>query len=142
MKSQLTSIQNNVYKILEDIQMPPNPAVIFDIDSTLIDVWGNSLPQIVSLYHHVLNKGIKAVIITARADTGEAVDYTIKQLKSHGIDRYHSIYFRPKDKRDPVKYKKEARKSLINEGINTVMSIGDEQWDIGEYGGIGVLIPK
>ena len=41
---------------------------------------------------------------------------------------------------DVKKYKKYARKNVVETGYKPLFSIGDMEWDIGEYGGFGIHI--
>ena len=67
---------------------------------------------------------------------------TQNQLGSIGIVGYKSMYFRsPAKENNPWKYKEIARKSVLDRGFNIIMSVGDQPWDIGNYGGIGVKVP-
>jgi len=47
---------------------------------------------------------------------------------------------RPEYMNDIKEYKKQARKQIIDYGYTPLMSIGDMYWDIGEYGGIGIIV--
>jgi predicted secreted acid phosphatase len=38
-------------------------------------------------------------------------------------------------------YKESCRESITNKGYKIVLSIGDTQWDVGKYGGYGILLP-
>ena len=43
------------------------------------------------------------------------------------------------DNFNQYQYKLEARKRIPD---NVIMSIGDKPWDIGQYGGYGILVRK
>ena len=40
----------------------------------------------------------------------------------------------------PQTFKREARKEMVDQGLTPVMSFGDNYWDYGEHGGVGVHI--
>ena len=39
-------------------------------------------------------------------------------------------------------FKTLSRKDIMEDGYNTIMSIGDSEWDGGKYGGIFYLLPR
>jgi hypothetical protein len=41
---------------------------------------------------------------------------------------------------DIKEFKKMARKGILDKGYTPLMSIGDMYWDVGEYGGIGIIV--
>lgn len=63
----------------------PNDAAMFDIDDTLIFTNGSPNVPIIQLLHRMKALGYKIIIITARPGFGIAVQWTMKQLASHGI---------------------------------------------------------
>lgn len=124
--------------ILENIEFHPNQAVVFDIDDTLIHSKnGQPITNICNLYHQCRQKGYNMYIITARAGTPYGIRYTMQQLQQHGIVGYKKLFFRPPLNMNVPLYKKNARKSIPE---TVVMSVGDQPWDIGEYGGIGLIV--
>ena len=126
--------------VLRQIPFNPQQAIVFDIDDTIIDSQtGLIMPKTASLFRYCVDRGYHVYIITARARTYNAVLYTINQLKSMGLTGYRLIAFRPPDDWDIPAYKLNARKSIPQQ---VVMSVGDQQWDIGEYGGIGIIVRK
>ena len=126
--------------ILEQIPFHPHQAVVFDIDDTLVDAdTGRIMPKTFSLYQYCLARGYHVYIITARARTYDAVLYTVNQLKSLGINGYKLIAFRQPDDWDIPTYKLNARRAIPQQ---VVMSVGDQDWDVGRYGGVGVIVRK
>lgn len=115
-----------------------NLAVVFDIDGTLLNEDTPIVP-IIEFYNYCKELGYHIFIITARDSYGIAE--TSKQLLDMGITDYVSIYFRLPTYWDMNKYKESCRESIMNKGYKTVLSIGDTDWDIGTYGGYGVLLP-
>lgn len=118
-----------------------NHAVIFDIDDTILNPETNTLIQpIFELYNYALENNIYTIFITARDGYEMNQKFTIEQLNSHGIKGYDLLYFRPPNMTDVKKYKKYARKNVVETGYKPLFSIGDMEWDIGEYGGFGIHI--
>jgi len=126
--------------ILEQIPFNHNQAVVFDIDDTLINSdTGELMSKVFALYQYCIMKGYYVYIITARASTPDAVQFTLRQLRSLGIGGFKSIAFRPPDYWDIPKFKMDARRSIPQ---RVVMSVGDQHWDVGQYGGIGVIVRR
>ena len=114
--------------------------VVFDIDDTLIDTKeGSIIYPIYNLYKYAQMKGISTILITARSGLANNIDLTVSQLSYNKIS-YDLIYFRPEYMTDVEKYKLFARKHLYESGYTCIFSIGDMYWDVGEYGGIPILI--
>lgn len=127
--------------VLDRLAFPKNSAVIFDIDDTLIaEPNGRRIEPVCKFYNSVLQRGIKTVLITARPAYERTIQWTKCQLQDADITGYDSIYFRDPSEQDIPEYKKSSRKNVWERGINVVMSVGDMWWDVGEYGGIPVLV--
>lgn len=131
---------NNLLTILRAIPLKSNSTVVFDIDDTLINTKGEIIKPIVDFYNVVKNMGIEPMIVTARRFTKNGLKYTQRQLKEYGITNYKFLYLMPMETNDVWEYKKQARKDIMNNGYNIEMSLGDKPWDIGDYGGIGVIV--
>jgi predicted secreted acid phosphatase len=119
-------------------------AIIFDIDDTLlIPEINKPIPETLFFYNWVKARGFKPVIVTARIGTLQNINLTIKQLKNLGIQDYEYIFFLPPESRDVANYKLLARKHIsdLYDG-EVVMSVGDNPWDVGDYGGYSVLLTK
>ena len=128
-------------EILSDIKPVVGiDSVIFDIDDTLIDQFGNPMFDVIYLYLQAKTLGFKIFIITARSGREENISRTIVQLEKFGIDGYSQLYFRHPDNHDVENYKLVTRQHIFDTGFNTVMSVGDMPWDIGLYGGGGIII--
>jgi predicted HAD superfamily phosphohydrolase YqeG len=126
--------------VLEQIPFFHNQAIVFDIDDTLINSDTHQLmPKTVSLFKYCVNRGYHVYIITARAKTNEAVNFTLRQLSSLGITGFRSIAFRNPNDFNISKFKEDARKSIPQ---TVIMSVGDQPWDIGKYGGVGVIVRR
>lgn len=141
-------LQNAAKKIIDrlnNISVPDNGVVVFDIDNTLVDNSGNPIIPIIRTYHHAHTKGLKTVIVTARVGTPENIEQTRQQLFKYGLDDNVCMYFRPQnnigDASGQAYFKLKSREDIHRQGYTVVMSIGDMPWDIGEYGGDGHHIP-
>lgn len=141
---------NLIYKKVEDAiqyiyhykaQYPDagNLALVFDIDGTLMND-EKPIQPVVDLYNIGKSLGFHIFIITARDTNGVAE--TIAQLEKIGVIDYESMYFRLPIYWDMNEYKEKCRKSITDKGYHVVLSIGDTAWDIGNYGGYGVLLPQ
>lgn len=127
-----------------------NPAIIFDIDDTLICATNNGyglfigdcIEPIVDLYNTAKKIGVRPIIITARGGVDFVVKETMDLLNKCKIKGFYSIYFRPVYAEDPYFYKTSARKHANDSGFNIVMSVGDQEWDVGDFGGIPVKLPS
>ena len=128
----------NLINILQNISYNTNQSIVFDIDDTLISSKTNQLiPDIFAFYQYCINNGYNVYIITARSGTINNMNATIKQLRNLGINNYKRLYFRKPDDQRIAYSKKMARKHIPH---NIILSIGDQPGDIGEYGGIGILL--
>jgi hypothetical protein len=137
-------------QILHNLQLPNNPGIVFDIDDTLICAnsggsglfFGDCIDPIIDLYNTAKGLGIKPIIITARSADNAVVLYTLDMLKNCKINGFYSLYFRPIYMNNIIDYKTNARRHAVDSGINIVMSVGDQYWDMGSYGGIPVKLPS
>ena len=142
----LDSILNKiVYELNSIVQREQlginNCVVIFDIDNTLISNEGQPIPQVIDFYNYIKNLGLIPVIITNRVGTQEVINFTRQQLLQCGIIGYQSIYFRKNIDSNPWWFKLRARQDIFKRGMKIVMSLGDMPWDIGDYSGLGILLP-
>jgi predicted secreted acid phosphatase len=118
-----------------------NYVAIFDIDDTILNTQTNQLIHpIFSLYTHALQQHVYTVFITAREATPENMKQTVKQLQKLGIKGYDLLYFRPSHLKDVKEYKLFARKNVMECGYTPLFSVGDMEWDAGEYGGIPLYL--
>ena len=126
--------------ILEKIPFKYGQAIVFDIDDTLIRSDTNEIiPKTFDLFKYCVNKGYHVYIITARVKTQRVINFTLQQLKDLGITGYKLIAFREPNDLNVARYKMNARRLIPQ---NIIMSVGDQQWDIGRYGGIGVIVRR
>ena len=120
----------------------PNPSVMFDIDDTLLNTKNNLKPikWIIKLLNECQKRGILINIITARMDNG--TQETIQDLENSKIP-YNMLFLRkPTDTVET--FKSEIKEHLYkNEGITTIMSVGDNYIDVlGSYSGYGLKLPN
>lgn len=127
-----------VYNIKSQHPDATNLAVVFDIDGTLLNDT-RPIKPVVDFYNLCKSLGYHVFIITARDSHGVAE--TIEQLEGMNIIDYVSIYFRLPVYWDMNHYKESCRESILNKGYKIVLSIGDTSWDVGKYGGYGILLP-
>ena len=114
-------------------------AVMFDIDDTLIFVSGESNEPVINLLIDCRKKGLLIIIITAR--NSKYTEETKKQLAEYGIE-YDYLYLRqsPQDNHDM--FKSDVKKRFYENGITTIMSVGDKEMDItGPYSGLKIKLP-
>ena len=116
----------------------PNQAVVFDIDDTLIDsLTRRPIKIVMNMYNYCVERGYTIYIITARTHNEPNLKRTLEELQSIGVTK-GNLYMRPSGRNSSL-WKRDTRKNILEE---VVMSIGDKHGDIGEYGGIGVLVYK
>ncbi len=141
-EEKLLEIKKNVISFLNLVTLPENPAMVFDIDQTLIDEKQNCIQPIIDIYNYAKDMNIALFIITSRPGMEPVISMTKKTLLDCNIMGVKAMFFRPYNKVDHTYYKKSARKAIYDRfNHNVIMSIGDSTWDIGEYGGEGVLVP-
>jgi predicted secreted acid phosphatase len=134
----------DLINFFERIPKKKTDIVFFDIDDTLLRPWAQiptPVQPVLDFYKYLTSHGYNVAIITARSDFEENVKYTVNDLKNIGIENdYKYLILRPQDMQDIKEFKKMARKEIINKGYTALMSIGDMYWDVGEYGGIGIIV--
>lgn len=121
--------------------------VIFDIDDTLLDARHETgyflrpIAPILQLCKAAESCGMYIVIITARPDSPYNRSYTERELAHHGI-RYNMLYMCPPSVRTDFAYfKKLCRLDACRRlAAHPLFSVGDREWDMGEYGGVGLWI--
>lgn len=134
----LVNIINNLVYKNKNVS---NNTVIFDIDGTLIDEKDESLIESVyNFYKYCERLGLNNIIITARSSVYLSKDYTLKLLDRYNIRK--TVYFMKPNALNVFNYKRNARKNEYDKGNNILLSIGDNLCDIGEYGGVGILVKK
>ena len=139
----LHKIITHIYNLVESASViGSDTCAVFDVDRTLIDDKFQPIFLVVELYKYILSKGIKTFIVTARFDDGkELKEILCKHLYEAGVKDYTTLYMMREMDKDVTLYKKECRKDIKKSGYNILFSIGDNPCDIGEYGGLGFMIP-
>jgi predicted HAD superfamily phosphohydrolase YqeG len=116
------------------------PAVMFDIDDTLINYSGKPITPIIKLLKECNDLGLLIVIITARDSIYH--DETVKELKKFDIPYEFLFLRRP---HDGINTFKSAIKQYLaeKEDIIIVMSLGDNLIDVdGDYSGYFIKLPN
>lgn len=128
----------------ERIPKKKTDIVFFDIDDTLLRPWAQiptPVQPVLEFYKYLTSHGYNVAIITARPDFEDNIKYTLNDLKNIGIENdYKYLILRPPEMHDVKEFKKMARKEILDKGYTPLMSIGDMYWDVGEYGGIGIIV--
>jgi len=106
-----------------------NPAVVFDIDDTLIDsVSERTIHSIHRLYDVVQQLGIPIFLVTARDPRYRA--YTQRQLQRSNITGYQELLMIPLNRnRNRGLAKAEHRKYIESLGYRILMNVGDDPKD-------------
>lgn len=127
---------------LNSKKLPLKPAIIFDIDNTLIDEKNYLLQPISCIYHYAQMLNIQVFTITERFAEEIIIFNTISLMKSYGLQNSF-YYFRKYSSKNIWSFKFNSRKDIVKRGYNIIMSVGDSNWDIcGKYVGIPIRVPK
>jgi predicted secreted acid phosphatase len=117
-----------------------HPAVMFDIDDTLIEFSGKPIKPIIKLLNKCISEGLLVIIITARSSI--FYNETVHELVNNKI-RWSYLFMR--NANDSINtFKSIIKKKLAeNENINIIMSVGDNVIDIdGDYSGYWIKLPN
>ena len=137
-----TSALSILQRLKSSSPIPPERmAVVFDIDDTLLNKRTEPLTHMVELYRECCRIGFVPILITARPGFTHSIEVTQMQLQRIGLHGWQHLYFIPPGHRDPYAYKIAARRNVHENGLQVVMSLGDQPWDIGEHGGVGFIVP-
>ena len=147
-KQTLDNIFSKSIEFLKNVNISPNSCLIFDIDGTIIDYNGNIIEPIMGILIYAQRSGIKIILITSRLANNYSMEYTKNQLDRLNI-KYTSLYMKKNITIDDYDYKRASRKSVKDRGFVTLMSFGDNLWDVydyknttkAEFSGIPVIIP-
>lgn len=126
---------------LQAIQKSDKSSIVFDIDDTLIDNDGKLISPVYDLFVYAKYIGLNIFIITNRLGSVDVIKYTNTQLDNYGINCNTKFFRSPYGDENPWKYKYLARKTISDRNYDIIMSVGDMPWDIGDYGGVGIIIP-
>lgn len=148
--------KNNLYTIayqmgisfLDNSVYYKNPAVMFDIDDTLLltgeGTNHNSLKPIkpiINLLYECINRNILVLIITARDSRYR--EHTVKDLAKYKIP-YSFLYLRQSPNDNHELFKSNVKQNLYERyDIITIMSVGDNIIDtIGNFSGYSLKLPN
>jgi hypothetical protein len=148
---------NNLIEIFEDLLRCSDtinyiPAVVFDIDGTIIQDGysyfdkSNLIDSIYGFYQYLQKRGdIRIFVITARGykkfESKDDPYYleVLKMLKGINCHPDKLDLWDYNKYADVTIYKTEKRRELFQKH-NILMSLGDNDWDYGKFGGLGVHI--
>ena len=141
---------NNFFEILKNLlsstqilNYKPNmyEAIVFDLDGTIIfNGSKNIINPIKNFIDFCSEKNIKIIIITARPGNKNTINKTKLFFENLHI-KYDKFFFKNPEFKNVKEFKKNARIYVTeNINFNILMSIGDNQWDMGEYAGLGILM--
>lgn len=141
--SSLVQNFNNMYQN----KRKNNICVVFDIDGTIL-VDGIYSPKnnnhlIIDVYKFLIylqRIRVPIFIITARPDFRLNRLGTINMLDNLGIDYEYLYMWNQNIFENQVIFKEKAREDITIQGFDILMSLGDNWWDYGKYGGLGVHI--
>lgn len=135
---------NNLHNILSKYNIN-NPSVIFDIDGTIISdkVYApknmdDLITPVYNFFLYCMQLGINIFVVTARPAYQYNIEKTIEMLQNIGLIATEYYFCRPG--KNQAVCKNICRKNILDKGYTTILSIGDNIWDIGNYGGMGVLV--
>lgn len=116
---------NAVKEILPKLDIRvENPAVVFDIDGTLISINGRRIEEVYNLYLYCKQKGYSIFIITARPDIVSIRKLTEIQLQNCNIS-YKQLFMKPALFLDNGFFKSEIRRSIEKSGYKIILNVGD-----------------
>ena len=125
-----------------------NPAVMFDIDDTLLLTGEGTkhnplkpIKPIINLLYECINRDILVLIITARDSRYR--EHTINDLAKYKIP-YSFLYLRQSPTDDHELFKSNVKQNLYERyAITTIMSVGDNIIDtIGNFSGYSLKLPN
>jgi hypothetical protein len=74
-----------------------NGSVIFDIDDTLVNKKEEQIPRMIDIYKLCVKLDFVVNIITARPETKNNREATMRMLHSNGITQFEALYMMPND---------------------------------------------
>jgi len=128
------------------------PAIVFDVDETLISnyayydkevdfgyipklqkAWENRAAapantSVRDLCRYAIGKGVAVFIITARPEAQRAA--TRLNLKRIGCYPYMKLYLRADPNEESARYKTASRREIAQQGYTILVNIGDQQSDL------------
>ena len=141
-KNELKKISRETITLINSLEIPDNPCIIFSLDNTIIHESGEIINSVADIYKHAFENKIKIFIITERDGSDQKViDDTLNELKKYNLKFHESIYFKKYKLRDN-EFKINSRKNITERGYNIILCISTDDNDLyGEYTGIPVKIP-
>ena len=109
--------------------------VIFDIDQTLVDEKEEPLQPVVDILHLTLQLNLIPIIITARPDFSENVQYTTELLKSIGL-KYERLFMMPhaiEPTFESVSTYKRSARNVVAKEFDILANIGDMWTDLVQF---------
>jgi predicted secreted acid phosphatase len=153
-----SGFKNNVYDVAYELgkdyidsfplSTVSNPAIMFDIDDTLLYVNDYNgfimnlepIKPMIKLLNYAIKKGIYIIIITARDSVSR--HSTEEDLYNNGIG-YNELYLRKNPDDNYQFFKNDVKKKYTSMGYTIIMSVGDNNIDIiGDYSGYGIKLPN
>ena len=116
--------------IENESRLYPRPAVILDVDGTILKTQPEETVCLRGLHHLAVRcyqLGVALVVVTARESSPPALDFLEEQLAQCGITA-QLIYMRRPGK-DPRAMKAAARLD-VGQAYKLLLSVGDQWWDI------------
>jgi hypothetical protein len=114
-------------------RMTPRPAVVLDIDGTVLHVRGDRtvdcVEGFVELVKRCKENGIAVFCVTAREDSGHNRGTTYNQIAECGIAPVQKLYMRPQGG-EYADYKRRARDAIRADGYEILVTVGDQFADI------------
>ena len=145
------ALHANKYLLRRVKNLPPKPAIVFDIDETTL----TNLPQIIAqdfgyvpkewdawvarsqarailpvqiVYETAVRHGVAVIFITGRKEAERAA--TERNLRDVGYDTWDQLHFKPDDiTLSTGTFKKRLRQQLIRDGYTIVANLGDQESD-------------
>jgi predicted secreted acid phosphatase len=123
-------------------QSDKQAAIVFDIDGTLVydGSWDKPIWSVINFCNYCKDIGIATMIVTARGGWETNIEKTKQSLRDLGLS-CDSFFFRKPDDHEIAKFKTNVRRYMNQAtNFNVLISIGDNPWDMGQWGGTGVLM--
>ena len=142
--SQFFDVLKNLLSSTQILNYKPNmdEAIVFDLDGTIIfdHTWDSPITPVIDFINYCSNHNIKIIIITARPGYKTNIDNTRISLEKLSI-ACDKFFFKNPEFKDVKMFKVNARDYVTkNLKLNILMSIGDNNWDMGQFGGLGILM--
>lgn len=165
-ESECKEIYEDAVSQIEKMKLPNMPAVIFDIDETVLLNYYNTkeigfgytrehwhqgilkadLPAVHQskiFYDWLLSKNIRIIFLTGRYT--EVREATVKNLDLRGFAKYDTLIVRSHEesKIPAAEYKARKRDMLTSKGYSIIASVGDQWSDlVGGNAGIKIKLPN